>query len=255
MLSPVKPVRRLGERGGRYRRRQGAIGGRRVIVLATAALLFLVVVLLQSVAVEFVRREAWRLSLRVAVPSCPSSPWKADEDLRGDCRPDVKPLPGGADITVAECARSCCEDAKCVSWQHRRDVGCLHGGDFRLGMEKDSVSAWCSDHPPKRWKGQFLVGRGGGDAMEDISSIKSRELACDESTWNPEEEVGQCFGLGDVRPEASGSASECMRACCKDATCSSWQWNEVVSASWFNFLFYNYCFTINVILLQLFFFQ
>ena len=189
-------------------------------------------------------REAWRHSLRVAVPSCPTSPWKDYENLRGDCRAELKPSPGGggaAATTIAECATSCCDDPTCVSWQHRRDVGCLRGGDVRLGMEKDGVPAWCSDHPPRRWRGQFLVGCSrngvaddGGWGMGGSSSVvvESRKLACDESTWNPEEEGGQCFGLGDVRPnEASGSAVECMRACCGDPTCGAWQWNEVVRSA------------------------
>ena len=195
--------------------------------------------------IEWVRREAWRHSLRAAVPSCPASPWKADENLRGDCRAELKPNrpPGSgggaaadAATTVAECARSCCDDPTCVSWQHRRDVGCLHGGDVRLGMEKDGVPAWCSDHPPHRWRGQFLVGgrrtagptAAGGGSSATVVESRTTLASCDESTWNPGEEVGQCFGLGDVRPVASGSAVECMRACCGDPTCGAWQWNEVV---------------------------
>jgi len=247
-------VKRLGER----RRRQWYLGGggggrKRMIFLAALALalvLVLLVLFLRSVSVayspmiEWAHREAWRHSLRVAVPSCPTSPWKDYENLRGDCRAELKPSPGGggaAATTIAECATSCCDDPTCVSWQHRRDVGCLRGGDVRLGMEKDGVPAWCSDHPPRRWRGQFLVGgsrNGGADdgdwGMGGRSSVvvESRKLACDESTWNPEEEVGQCFGLGDVRPnEASGSAVECMRACCGDPTCGAWQWNEVVRSA------------------------
>ena len=250
-------VKRLGER----RRRQWYLGGggggrKRMIFLAALALalvlvlLVLLVLFLRSVSVayspmiEWAHREAWRHSLRVAVPSCPTSPWKDYENLRGDCRAELKPSPGGggaAATTIAECATSCCDDSTCVSWQHRRDVGCLRGGDVRLGMEKDGVPAWCSDHPPRRWRGQFLVGgsrNGGADdggwGMGGSSSVvvESRKLACDESTWNPEEEGGQCFGLGDVRPnEASGSAVECMRACCGDPTCGAWQWNEVVRSA------------------------
>jgi hypothetical protein len=255
--SSARSEKRLGEQ--RQRRRPWGlvvVGGggweRTIALLALAAaallLLLVVVLLLRSVAtvvvvspmIESAHLEAWRISLRTAVPSCPASPWKADEDLRGDCRAELKPLRrssgGGPDdaaaaattATVAECAKSCCEDPTCVSWQHRRDVGCLVGGDVRLGMEKDGVPAWCSDHPPHRWRGQFLGGRGGADG--GLSVVESRTLACDESSWNPEEEVGQCFGLGDVRPGASGSAVECMRACCDDPTCGAWQWNEVVRA-------------------------
>ena len=257
MLS--RSVKRLGER----RRRHWDLGGGRkrmflaaVSVALLLLLLLLALVLLHSISVvssmiEWVRREAWRHSLRAAVPSCPASPWKADENLRGDCRAELKPArpPGSgggaaadAATTVAECARSCCDDPACVSWQHRRDVGCLRGGDVRLGMEKDGVPAWCSDHPPHRWRGQFLLGGSRNDGAEDgdrgmggtssANVVESRKLACDESTWNPEEEVGQCFGLGDVRPnKASGSAVECMRACCGDPTCGAWQWNEVVRSA------------------------
>jgi hypothetical protein len=153
---------------------------------------------------------------------------------------------GGAEAdaatTVSECARSCCNGPVCVSWQHRRDVGCLRGGDVRLGMEKDGLPAWCSDHPLHRWRGQFLLGGSRNDGADDgdrgmggtssANVVKSRKLACDESTWNPKEEVGQCFGLGDVRPnKASGSAVECMRACCGDPTSGTWQWNKVVRSA------------------------
>lgn len=150
------------------------------------------------------------------VPSCLATPWKASETLWGTC-PAMEPFP--AATTVAECADACCNDAKCITWQYRRDVGCLRHGDVRFGMEKDGPAAWCSDHPPQRWKGQFLV-------KEGVQT--DRNLACDELTWNPEEEVGQCLGLGDVRPSASESASECMKACCADETCNAWQWNEAL---------------------------
>ena len=67
-----------------------------------------------------------------------------------------------------------------------------------------------------------------------------RKMACDERTWNPNEEVGQCFGLGDVRPMSSGSSIECMKSCCVDPTCMGWQWNEVVSVFLLFFSCYSY---------------
>jgi hypothetical protein len=89
-------------------------------------------------------------------------------------------------------------------------------------MEKDGPAGWFSEHPPQKWQGQFLLKEG---------SIRiDRKVACNEQTWNPNEEVGQCLGLGDVRPnEASASAVQCIKVCCDDETCNSWQWNEAVS--------------------------
>ncbi|KAL3822861.1 hypothetical protein ACHAXA_006225 [Cyclostephanos tholiformis] len=164
----------------------------------------------------------------IEVPSCPTSPWKADEDLRGKCPESFRSIPDAS--SVPDCAVSCCNDSECITWQFRLDVGCLHGKDVRLGMEKDGVPAWCSDHAPRRWHGQRLVPRGGGKAMSGggggAGADDVRKRACDEATWNPEEEVGQCFGLGDVRTGGGGSARECMRACCDDAKCGAWQWNK-----------------------------
>ena len=100
MLS--RSVKRLGER----RRRHWDLGGGRkrmflaaVSVALLLLLLLLALVLLHSISVvspmiEWVRREAWRHSLRAAVPSCPASPWKADENLRPALRaPAAAPPP------------------------------------------------------------------------------------------------------------------------------------------------------------------
>jgi hypothetical protein len=154
-----------------------------------------------------------------SIPQCESQPWKPNEDMRGKCPGDLKPFASAK--TVSECATTCCSDPKCITWQYRKDTGCLQGGDVRLGMEKDGVSAWCSDHPPQRWKGQYLYKKGGKE--EEDAEI--RRKGCDASTWNPNEQVGQCFGLGDVKKNVSGSAEECRSACCKDEKCRAWQWN------------------------------
>lgn len=92
-----------------------------------------------------------------------------------------------------------------------------------MGQEKDGPSAWCSDHPPHKWQGQFLKPHGDKSGMEEKDV---RSSACSEATWNANEKIGQCFGLGDVKQNASGSAEECMRACCEDVTCRAWQWNK-----------------------------
>lgn len=109
-------------------------------------------------------------------------------------------------------------------------MGCLQGKDVRLGMEKDGVSAWCSDHPPHRWNGQFLKPHG---KTQGFNAESIRKDACDTSSWNMNEEIGQCFGLGDVKKHASGSAHECMKACCDETKfkCGAWQWNKEVSFS------------------------
>ena len=164
------------------------------------------------------------ISVISEVPSCTNTPWKADEDLRGKCPESFKSVPSAT--SIPQCAISCCEDLDCITWQYRADVGCLQGGDVRLGMEKDGVPAWCSDHAPRRWHGQRLVPKHGKKDEKKEDQDKIRKYACDEATYNPNEEVGQCFGLGDVRPDGSGSAVECMRACCSDEKCGAWQWNE-----------------------------
>lgn len=153
-----------------------------------------------------------------SIPQCEAQPWKPNEDMRGKCPGDVKPFPSAK--TISECATTCCSNPNCITWQYRKDTGCLQGKDVRLGMEKDGVPAWCSDHPPQRWQGQYLYKKGGPE--EENEPI--RKKGCDSSTWNPNEQIGQCFGLGDVKKDASGSAEECKDACCKDEKCRAWQW-------------------------------
>ena len=160
------------------------------------------------------------VSTTESIPACETIPWKPNEDMRGKCPGDLKPFASAT--TISECASTCCADPKCITWQYRKDTGCLQGGDVRLGMEKDGVSAWCSDHPPQRWQGQYLYIKGGNDEEND----PIRKKGCDASTWNPNEQVGQCFGLGDVKKDASGSAEECRDACCKDEKYRAWQWNK-----------------------------
>mmetsp|Transcript_13977 Transcript_13977/g.21804 ORF Transcript_13977/g.21804 Transcript_13977/m.21804 type:complete len:192 (-) Transcript_13977:2808-3383(-) len=138
-------------------------------------------------------------------------------------------------MTAVECSKACCSDPACISWQYRRDVGCLIGPDIRLGMEKDGPAGYCSDHPPYRWQGQFLVTRQKGKIHEN-----KRDHACSIQTWNPNEQPGQCFGLGDVRtlPQPSNDtitttrtngAQYCMEACCAEQNfekCGAWQYHE-----------------------------
>ncbi|KAL7463664.1 hypothetical protein ACHAXS_004019 [Conticribra weissflogii] len=170
-------------------------------------------------------------SFSIPVPPCNTSPWKPDENLLGQCPGDLRPNPSAS--TLSSCATTCCQDPKCISWQFRRDVGCLQGKDIRLGQEKDGPAAWCSDHPPNRWAGQYLKfhktfhGDKLGMSQEDEGEIRRR--ACDDETWNPNEQIGQCFGLGDVKAgEPSGSAEACRKACCKDEKCGAWQWTEAL---------------------------
>ena len=155
-----------------------------------------------------------------SIPPCESHPWKPNEDMRGKCPGDLKPFTPAK--TIAECATTCCSDPKCITWQYRKDTGCLQGGDVRLGMEKDGVPAWCSDHPPQRWQGQYLYKKGGSEEEND----PIRKKGCNPATWNPNEQIGQCFGLGDVKKHASGSAEECRDACCKVDKCRAWQWTQ-----------------------------
>mmetsp|Transcript_11965 Transcript_11965/g.34286 ORF Transcript_11965/g.34286 Transcript_11965/m.34286 type:complete len:275 (+) Transcript_11965:146-970(+) len=170
-----------------------------------------------------------RLKFRkVVVPACERSPWKEGEDLVGAC-------PGAFDRyrkakSMEDCAAACCKLDYCIAWQFRKDVGCLHGGDVRLGMEKDgSEASWCSDHPPRKWQGQHVIQRSG----PRIVANRKKTGGCSVNTWNPEETQGQCFGLGDVRKMSKtdpsfviDSAQSCMEACCADATCGAWQYND-----------------------------
>ncbi len=166
-------------------------------------------------------RQSLRLKKIVIIPECHSSPWKPDEDLVGTCPGDLKPY-AQVDTAIA-CAEACCASNDCVTWQFRRDVGCKHGPDVRIGMEKDGPNAYCSAHPPLRWQGQFVLSRKNGNIAND----DRRVTACSTDTWDPHEQQGQCFGLGDVRSkEASKSAKDCMEACCADESCGAWQWQE-----------------------------
>ena len=184
------------------------------IILVSTLIVTTLTFLLPIRLLPSIQEYAWHYALQSAVPTCPSTPWKSHENLRGKCALN----PYNIAMTMDECATSCCNDDKCITWQFRRDVGCLHGDDLRLGMEKDGPAAWCSDHKSYKWHGQNLV-------WKDTT----RQLACSEKTWDPNEQSGQCLGLGDVRLESSKSAHDCMHACCNDETCNSWQWNEIVS--------------------------
>ncbi|KAL7545180.1 hypothetical protein ACHAWF_008535 [Thalassiosira exigua] len=201
-----------------------ARNGKRAVASASALVFSVFLIPPLKVMLRHPAATADRTADGLRIPPCPASPWKADENLRGKCPGDLKPYANAT--TASQCASTCCANEECISWQFRQDVGCIRGKDIRLGMEKDGPAAWCSDHPPHRWHGQFLKPRG---KTQGRDPAQIRESACDERTWNPDEEIGQCFGLGDVRRHASGSAEECMRACCGDEKCGAWQWNKEVS--------------------------
>jgi hypothetical protein len=166
------------------------------------------------------------LKVAAAIPECIASPWKTGEDLVGPCPGELKPYEAATDLVT--CAEHCCASAECISWQFRKDVGCLHGPDVRLGLETDEPEGWCHDAPPARWQGQFLEVK---DEDDNSKILKDQRVeACDVKMWKPHEKEGQCFGLGDVRSkEASASAEACMAACCNDKEepiCGAWQWDK-----------------------------
>jgi len=152
--------------------------------------------------------------------------WRSRESLVGPC-------PGGglgqtvrsaAMRSAAQCAASCCDLATCTSWQWRRDAGCHHGGDVRLGMEKDGPTAWCEFDPPFPWIGERLLERSAGAVVVD-----RRTRACGATWRSPQKPLrGQCFGLGPrrVAMAASMSAEKCRAACCADAKCETWQFRK-----------------------------
>ncbi len=204
-----------------------ALNGKLMVVLAMT---FLLSVFMIPPFKVLLNKNGFASVEQVVVPSCDRSPWKSNEDMRGKCPGDLKPYELAS--TVSDCASSCCNDDDCITWQYRRDTGCLHGPDVRVGEEKDGVPAWCNEHPPQRWQGQFLIPHAEGQQEhEKLDAVNVRKNACDTQTWNPEEQIGQCFGLGGVRTDASGSAEECMKTCCDDEKCGAWQWTKQVSAT------------------------
>ena len=204
------------------------INGKLIVIIITALLssVFLIppikIIMQQSTTIQS-NGSSNTNTQQLKIPPCPNNPWKEGEDLRGKCPGDLKPFSGATSIST--CASTCCDNSECISWQYRKDVGCLQGKDVRLGQEKDGVAAWCSDHPPYRWNGAYLkVHKEKHKGMEDS---EVRRKGCNKETWNPNEEIGQCFGLGDVKSGTpSISALDCMEACCASEKCHAWQWNK-----------------------------
>ncbi|VEU38346.1 unnamed protein product [Pseudo-nitzschia multistriata] len=166
-----------------------------------------------------------------SIPACDNYPWKESENLVGDCAGSLTVFKGDpATVSSVEtCATACCESDDCVTWQFRKDVGCLHGGDVRIGMEKDGPASWCSDHAPRKWEGQYVMQRAHGQIVKN----KEETGACSLDTWNPNEQPGQCFGLGDVKKTRKddksvllNSARACMEACCAEEDCGAWQFQS-----------------------------
>mmetsp|Transcript_8829 Transcript_8829/g.14677 ORF Transcript_8829/g.14677 Transcript_8829/m.14677 type:complete len:311 (-) Transcript_8829:247-1179(-) len=147
----------------------------------------------------------------ISIPECEASPWKPDEDLVGTCPGAIKPKTGI--LSAIDCAAACCASEECIVFQFRADKGCLHGKDVRIGEEKDGPAAYCSDHPPFRWQGQFL-------------KDGKKKTDCSTDTWHPDEQPGQCFGLGESRKGIKNTAEDCMKACCADEMCGAWQFQE-----------------------------
>mmetsp|Transcript_12182 Transcript_12182/g.25558 ORF Transcript_12182/g.25558 Transcript_12182/m.25558 type:complete len:290 (-) Transcript_12182:50-919(-) len=120
--------------------------------------------------------------------------------------------------TAKACQQACCfleGEKACVAWQFRSDVGCLLGGDVRLGYEKDGPPAWCEPTAPAPWSGQRLKAK----------NVDRRSEACG-NAWNPDELRSQCFGLGPRRTISSETAASCRDACCADPSCETWQWRS-----------------------------
>jgi len=155
---------------------------------------------------------------RAALGKRPESAYDAVCDweetvLAGACTGKMRDAKSATDDrSAAACEASCCASSTCVSWQYRRGDGCKHGGDTRVGDEKDGPGAWCEASPPERWSGQQIDGD---------------RAACDSTTWNPTELDGQCFGLGDQR-KGIETAAECRDACCASIrpVCTTWQWRD-----------------------------
>jgi hypothetical protein len=135
-------------------------------------------------------RQSLRLKNIIIIPECHSSPWKPDKDLVGTCPGDLKPY---AQVNTAiACAEACCASNVCVTWQFRHNVGCKHGPDVCIGMEKDGPTAYCSAHPPLRWQGQFVLSRKNGNVANDDRRVK----ACSTDTWGPSRATRSMFWTG-----------------------------------------------------------
>lgn len=145
------------------------------------------------------------------------------ETIAGSCVGSISATPLSRTLkTAKECADECCKlpadkgNGGCITWQFREKEGCFHGGDVRIGMEKDGVTAWCEPNPPARWSGQRLK----------VNGVDVREQACSDQDFNPTQLEGQCFGLGPRRAVKEESAKGCRDACCNDPKikCETWQW-------------------------------
>ena len=152
--------------------------------------------------------------------------WRPRESLVGPCPGGGlgQTVRGAAMRSAAACGAACCGAATCTSWQWRRDAGCRHGGDVRLGYEKDGPTAWCEFDPPFPWIGERLLERSEGAVVVD-----RREQACRAEWRSPQKPLrGQCFGLGARRVAmgASTSVEKCRAACCAEAACETWQFRK-----------------------------